>query len=94
MTELRGALLSYNLAIDRRRGVCPIPLNGFTEKDWKLFASGSRIEDAEQRLRTLGVYEFFFPAPDEFALGVIEKGIHDYRTIAEIIERLLALGTR
>ena len=40
-----------NLAIDRQHGICPIPLYEFTEQDWELFAQGSRIEDAEQRLK-------------------------------------------
>ena len=81
-----------NLAIDRRHGVCPIPLYEFSEQDWELFAQGSRIEDVEQRLRKLGVYEYFFPAPDELALGMVERGVKNSRAVAEIIDRAPRLG--
>ncbi len=81
-----------NLAIDRKHGVCPIPLYEFTEQDWELFSQGTRIEEAEQRLKALGVYEYFFPAPDELALGIVERGIRDDKAVREIIERAPHIG--
>jgi hypothetical protein len=64
-------------AIDRQYGVCPIPLYQLTETDWELILSGVRNEDIQQRLKELNIFQYFFPAPDQLALGVAERGVTD-----------------
>jgi hypothetical protein len=72
-------------SVDRAYGVCPLPLYQFTENDWELFAQGLRIEDARERLKALNIYQYFFPAPDQLALGVAERGITKREEITEIV---------
>lgn len=80
------------IAVDRDHGVCAIPLYEFGEKDWELFFSGTRIEDARQRLQDLNIHQYFFPAPDHLALGLADKGIQDATKIVEIVRSAPSVG--
>jgi hypothetical protein len=71
--SLTSVLNVDSMAIDRMHGVCPIPLYEFTEQDWEMLLSGARLDDLEERLKTLGIYQYFFPAPDQVALGLVDR---------------------
>jgi hypothetical protein len=79
-----------NLEGDRREGICPIPTYELTEDDWELFASGTRIDDVRERLKAMGVYQYFFPPQDNVALGLIDRG---FNTV-ELVERGVELAAR
>jgi hypothetical protein len=69
-------LVSFdNLAIYRQFGVCAIPLYELKEDDYELFYS-SKLDDVRERLRALNIYQYFYPAPDQLALGVVDNGIN------------------
>ncbi len=79
--DLRALLARDSLAADLAVGICPIPLYQFSEQDFDLFLEGRRIEDCRERLKSLGLYQYFFPAPDQLALALVEKGIGDHNAI-------------
>lgn len=66
-----------NMSSDRENGLCPIPTYEFTEHDWELFLSGKSVDDVTQRLQEMEVYQYFFPARDQLALGLIDRGANN-----------------
>jgi hypothetical protein len=61
---------------DRRLGVCPIPLYEFSDQDYELLAAGAaRVDELQDRLKQMGIYQYFFPAPDQLLLGLTDKNI-------------------
>lgn len=62
-------------AADRRLGVCPIPLYDFSEADYELLLSGKDIDELQARLKALGIYQYFFPAPDQLLLGLADNRV-------------------
>ena len=60
---------------DRRLGVCPIPLYDFSEADYELLLSGKDIDELQARLKALGIYQYFFPAPDQLLLGLADNRV-------------------
>jgi hypothetical protein len=81
-----------NMAIDREHGICPLPLYELSENDWELFKSGTRLDDARQRLKELGILQYFFPAPDQLALAVIENGLNHSNQVIEAVEMAPNIG--
>jgi len=74
------------MVLDRKLGVCPIPLYELTEQDWELFTSARNLEAVRERLKALGIYQYFFPAPDQIALGVAERTQASIRDVEEVIK--------
>jgi hypothetical protein len=62
-------------AADRQLGICPIPLYDFSEADYELLLSGKDIDELRARLKALGIYQYFFPAPDQLLLGLADKQV-------------------
>ncbi|MGA7383347.1 MAG: hypothetical protein WBW81_01205 [Methylocella sp.] len=89
---LTNLLTRDSMAVDRQHGICPLPLYEFTENDWELFLSGRRIEDIEVRLKALGIFQYFFPPPDQIALGFADANSARIGTIASAIELAPAMG--
>jgi hypothetical protein len=79
-------------AIDREYGVCPVPLYKFTTADWELFLAGRHIEEIQARLRALNILQYFFPPPDQVALGATERGITKRNEIIDIVSSAPSLG--
>jgi hypothetical protein len=80
-----------NLALDRKYGVCPIPLYEFTQDDWELFNSND-TNNVEKRLMELGVYKYFFPPKDELVVGFVDRGIRSFDSLSDAVERTEGLG--
>jgi len=81
-----------NTATDRQYGVCPLPLYEFTESDWDLMLDPRRTEDLTERLRELGVLQFFYPPPDQLALALIDNGVTDRREVLRAVRAAPQLG--
>lgn len=79
-----------NLAEDRKQGICPVPTYELNDADWELFRQSTRIDDVRERLKALGVYQYFFPPKDTLALGLIDRGLNT----PEMVERGLSLAER
>ncbi|MBU0584022.1 MAG: hypothetical protein KKB66_16010 [Alphaproteobacteria bacterium] len=72
-----------NLAEDRRQGICPVPTYQLSDDDWETLRQGNRIDDIQERLKAIGVFQYFFPPKDDLALGLIDRG---FNTV-ELVER-------
>lgn len=71
-----------NLLGDRKQGICPIPTYELTEKDWDLFHENRHIDEIRERLKSLDIYQFFYPPADRLALGLMDYGISSKDEIA------------
>lgn len=79
-----------NLAEDRQQGICPIPTYELTDEEWEMFLSGKNIDHVQERLRTMGVYQYFFPPRDNVALGLIDRG---FNTV-DLVERGVSIASQ
>ena len=85
-------LATERMAADLKAGVCPLPLYEFSEEDFELFMSGTRPDEIKERLRELGIFQYFFPPADQVALGLIDKGIHQPGNVLRATEEAPQLG--
>jgi len=79
-------------AIDRAYGVCPVPLYQLEEKDWDLFLEGRHIDEVQEKLKSLNIFQYFFPPPDQLALAVAERGITKREEITDVVASAPAQG--
>ena len=88
-----GALVALDPAeIDRQMGVCSVPLYELSGDEALVFHSGVDIEAARELLRTHHILQYFFPAPDHLALGLIEKKSAPPSTLAGWLEQSPNIG--
>ena len=73
--DLSALLATDSMEADLAAGVCPLPLFELDADDMDLLESGRDIAALQERLRALGIYQYFFPARDQVALGLIDKGL-------------------
>jgi hypothetical protein len=59
---------------DRRFGICAIPLYDFSPEEIDLVLSTDNIDEIRKLLQEHNLLQYFFPAPDQLALGLIERG--------------------
>jgi hypothetical protein len=78
--------------LDRQLGVCPIPLYELTESDHELFVSGTELDEVRDRLKALGIYQYFFPSPDHLLLGLAHKQITNDGSLVLAAEKAPAHG--
>lgn len=90
--NLEGFADKDNLALDLKYGVCPVPLYEFSRADWALMAAPKEYGDFAERLKELGIYQYFFPPADELALGLIDRGLRRNGEIISTIENAVELG--
>jgi hypothetical protein len=81
-----------NLAIDRENGICPLPLYEFDEPLWQLLSGGEHPDDVRKFLKDAGIYQFFFPPPDQLALGIVDRGLKNEKAIIEAVKTAPNLG--
>jgi hypothetical protein len=77
---------------DRLLGVCPIPLFELNEQEVDTIASGASIDHAREILTRHQTLQYFFPAPDQTALGLIDRGIEQPEKVSEIVAAAPGLG--
>ncbi len=77
---------------DRKLGVCPIPLYEFSEADYELLLSGRDVDAVRERLKELGIYQYFFPAPDQLLLGLADQNVTKDGSIVLAAEQAPAHG--
>ena len=92
LVSLAGMLALDSLAVDRAHGVCAIPLYEFTETDWEMLLEGRRVEQIQERLKQLDIFQYFFPAADQMALGLVDRGINRQSYLTAAIESAPTLG--
>ena len=90
--DLSALLATDSLGADLRAGVCPIPLYEFSETDVETFLRGNDFDGARERLKALGIYQYFYPSRDHVALGLIDQGLHAGTAVARIGDKAPGLG--
>ena len=80
------------IAADIAAGVCPLPLYEFDADDWELFQSGSDVDAMAERLRAMNIFQYFFPAPDQTALALMDRGLNDPDSIIGAVRSLPEMG--
>jgi hypothetical protein len=77
---------------DRQMGVCPLPFFELTEQNWELLLSGKHIDEVQELLKKLGVYQYFYPAPEHLLLGLAEKHLSKEGSIIKAAEVSPVIG--
>lgn len=72
---------------DRRMGLCAVPFDDFTPDEFELFNAREDVEEVKAVLRRHDVLQYFFPPPDQLALGLIERG--QINSIPQLIDLLV-----
>lgn len=78
--------------VDRQSGVCFIPLYLLSDPDAEVFHAGTDIERARDILKAHHVLQYFFPAPDQLALGLLETQPESQLSVADSVERTPSIG--
>ncbi|HEX8493038.1 MAG TPA: hypothetical protein VF658_09375 [Pyrinomonadaceae bacterium] len=72
---------------DRRMGLCAVPFEDFTPDELELLSAGEDVEEIKAVLRRQNILQYFFPPPDQLALGLIERG--QINSIPQLIDLLV-----
>jgi hypothetical protein len=86
--DLTGLLDKETLGDDRTVGICPIPFHEFSETDMEAVNSGQDGEAVARVLRERQVLQYFYPAADQLALGLIDRTA---APASKLIEQLCAI---
>ena len=77
---------------DSELGVCAIPVHEFDPNELEVIHSGTDSDAIGTILRQHDILQYFFPAPDQTALGLIDRGQHSIQSIDEIARVAPELG--
>ncbi|HJP90905.1 MAG TPA: hypothetical protein VJ875_03055 [Pyrinomonadaceae bacterium] len=77
---------------DRMLGLCPIPLYDFSAQEIDILQTGSDLEAIRHLLRTHELLQYFFPAADQLALGLIHRGLRNPSELAAQLAEVPQLG--
>ncbi|HEX8888295.1 MAG TPA: hypothetical protein VF779_03920 [Pyrinomonadaceae bacterium] len=78
---------------DHQAGLCSIQFDRFAHDEIELIQSGVDMEAIKEMLRRRHLFQYFFPAPDHLALGLIESGrVHSLPQLIDQLVRTPDLG--
>jgi len=77
---------------DITAGACALPLQKFTETDWRNFLSDDAGESAKILLKEIGFYQYFRPPIDQASLALADRGVADSAVIVQGIAEADSLG--
>jgi hypothetical protein len=77
---------------DSQLGVCTIPVYDFNPDELEALHGGTDDDAIEAILRGHDIFQYFFPAPDQTALGLIDRGQHSLENIEEVARIAPDLG--
>lgn len=72
---------------DRQAGLCAVSLTSFSHREVELIQGGEDLPAIKEALRRQHLFQYFFPAPDHLALGLIESG--RARFLPQLIDQLV-----
>ncbi len=92
--ELKPELEAQDFeSIDQKLGICPIPLYEFSPQEIELICSDTaKTEEITILLHRLNIIQYFFPAPDQLALGIIARTSPTKQQLNEILTTPPKLG--
>jgi hypothetical protein len=77
---------------DNAFGICPVPLYLFTPSDVDLLNGNPNLDDVRDLLRRHGLIRYFFPAADELALGLVDRGADSPQSVLDQLLLTPTLG--
>jgi hypothetical protein len=77
---------------DRQLGICGVPLYGFSLSEVEIIQRGTDIEVIKDLLRRHDLLQYFFPAPDQLALGLVDRGATKVSELIDHLTQAPALG--
>lgn len=77
---------------DGQLGVCAIPVYDFQPDELEVIHSGSAVDEIKETLRRHDILQYFFPAPDQTALGLIDRGQHSFDAVQEMAQVAPEIG--
>jgi hypothetical protein len=77
---------------DALLGICGIPLYEFTEQDSELVKRSGDLDAIRDLLRKLDTLQYFFPPPDQLALGLIDRTEPTTELLIAQLESSIARG--
>lgn len=87
-----AALWSHDpTADDEKYGICSLPLFKFSEAELQVLC-GSDVESAAALLRRADILQYFFPAADQLALGLVDRGTSARSSIVAQLRDAPVLG--
>jgi hypothetical protein len=92
--ELETELNSQDFEpMDQKLGICPISLYNFSPQEIELIRSDTtKTEEITALLHRLNILQYFFPAPDQLALGIIARTSPTTQQLKEILTSPPKLG--
>lgn len=83
--DLRQLAVLDPAEADRRMGVCSLPLYELSPAEVESLTSKPNDDEAREVLKRHDVLQYFFPAPDQLALGLADR---EPTTVGTILDRL------
>jgi hypothetical protein len=77
---------------DRQLGICAVPLYGFSPSEVEIIQRGADIEAIKDLLRRHNLLQYFFPAPDQLALGLVDRGATKIGHLLDHLTQAPSLG--
>jgi hypothetical protein len=68
-----STVIGISAGADALVGICGIPVHEFTETDAELVTKGEDLDGIRNLLKRLDTLQYFFPPPDQLALGLIDR---------------------
>ena len=86
--DLSGLLNQRAIRDDQEVGICPIPLHDFSGDEMEIVNSGRDAAAISEILRERQVLQYFYPAADQLALGLIDR---ETVSASELLDQLCAV---
>ena len=89
--DISGLIDSSTLQ-DQEVGICAIPIHGFSGDEMEIVSAGREEESIANILRERQVLQYFYPAPDQLALGLIHQKPEPVSRLLEQLDAVPRLG--
>jgi hypothetical protein len=73
------------LEVDNRLGLCPFPLYELNANEIDALKGGANLDEVRGVLKNHDILQYFFPAPDQLAIGLVDRGS---RSTSELLKQL------
>ena len=84
--DLRRLAALDPLEGDNHFGVCPVPLYTFTAEEVSLLNGDPNLDDVRELLSGHNILQYFFPAADQLALGLVDRS--SVRSTQSVMDQL------
>ena len=88
LLRLKQAIPLYHMEEDLKVGICPLPLNEFSLSELEDIQRGGDVDEVRGILRSKGALQYFFPAADQLALGLIDRN-EGSPEVTNVLEQVL-----